>query len=191
MTVGTYANRVLMNVQRDPDFDFEEYSFGVECFPVPDLDYRLVISKRLAEKEKKTYYVISAKANENDMFPKPVPDFYSVSWEDELDSVPLVQAKWQLGDTGASLWETYEEASEMYRKIAYRMTQEKRDAEVRGFLRKVRKVSCRSCGGEADWPYSEEEEKHVMYSLDNGPMLAVRARPYALTDSGICRAHNE
>lgn len=190
MTVGTYANRVLMNVQRDPDFDFEEYSFGVECFPVPDLDYRLVISKRLAEKEKKTYYVISAKANENDMFPKPVPDFYSVSWEDELDSVPLVQAKWQLGDTGASLWETYEEAAEAYRKIAYRMTQEKRDAEVRGLLRKVRKVTCRSCGAEKDRPYDHESALYVAETED-GPMNAVKIRPYALTDSGICREHYE
>lgn len=181
MAVGIYANRVLMNVQKDPEFDLEEYSFGVSCYPIPDLDYRLVISKRLEEKEKKTYYVVSTKANENDMFPKPVPDFAAVSWEDELESRVVPSAKWQLGDTGASLWETYEEAAEMHRRIAYRMTQDKRDAEVRGLLRRTRKVSCRSCGAEAD----NTQNEHT------GVMMGVRVRPYALTDSGLCRAHHE
>lgn len=189
MAVSAYANRVLMNVKRDPEFDLEEYSFGAECFPIDGMDYRLVISKRFDEYAKKDYYVVSTKAHENDMFPKPVPDFMAVSWEDELDSIAFTSAEKQLGDTGASLWETYEEAAEAYCKIAYRMSQEKRDAEVRGSLKKVRKVSCRSCGAEKDRPYDHESALHVA-EIDGGPMFAVKVRPYALTDSGICREHN-
>ena len=188
MPVGVYTNRVLMNVKRDPEFDLEEYSFGVECFPVDGMDYRLVITKRYDQQAKKDYYVVSTKAHENDMFPKPVPDFMALSWEDELEGRMLVPAEKQLSDTGASLWETYEEAAEMHRKIAYRMSQEKRDAEVRGLLSGIRKVSCRTCGAEKDRPLDYETGEYV-YEIDGGPMFAVKVRPYALTDSGICSEH--
>lgn len=189
MAVSAYANRVLMNVKRDPEFDLEEYSFGAECFPIDGMDYRLVVAKRYDEYAKKDYYVVSTKAHENDMFPKPVPDFMAVSWEDELEGRMLTTAEKQLGDTGASLWETYEEAAEAYRKIAYRMGQEKRDAEVRGLLKGVRKVTCRSCGAEKERPYDPATAMYATGS-DDGSMYAIKVRPYALTDSGICSEHN-
>ncbi len=180
-------NRVRMNVLKDPEFDLEEYEFGVSCFDIiPTLDYRLTIVKRQDHK-KNTYYVVSTKALTEDIFPKAVPYSYIEDVEDEFDG-PAPKAEFMLADTGAYLYEDYEDAAEVYRRTAYRMTREIQMSKVRKTKSKIRHITCRNCGVEREWPIDETDGTRIPSFL-GGPMTGVTIRPYMETDTGVCSEH--
>lgn len=181
-------NRVRMNPERDLEFDLEEYEFGIPCFEVQEpIEYRLVIGKRIPVEKDKTYYVVSVKASAGDMFPKAVPYSYVEEIEDEFDE-PAPKAELLLADSGAYLYENYEDAAEVYRRTAYRMTREIQMAKVRKTKSKIRLIECRTCGTEKEWPFDEAVGRRVPYVV-GGSMTGVTVRPYMETDSGICEEH--
>ncbi len=181
-------NRVRMNVLKDPDFDLEEYEFGIPAFDVlTGLDYRLVIVKRAGHDQNKVYYVVSTRALVADMFPKAVPYSYVEEIEDEFDE-PAPIDKLMLADSGAYLYENYDDAAEVYRRTAYRMTREIQMAKIRKTASKIRHITCRTCGAEQEWPIDPHDNSRVP-SFVGGPMTGVTIPPHMETDSGICQEH--
>lgn len=181
-------NRVRMNPMADKEFDLEEYEFGIPCFEVQEpIEYRLTIGKRTTADKDKTYYVVSVKASANDIFPKAVPYSYVEEIEDEFDG-PAPKAELLLADSGAYLYENYEDASEVYRRTAYRMTRELQMSKVRRSKSKIRMIECRTCRTEKEWPFDPEVGRRVPYVV-GASMTGVTVRPYMETDSGVCSEH--
>lgn len=181
-------NRVRMNVLKDPEFDLEEYEFGVSAFDIyPGLEYRLAIVKRANHDKSKVYYVVSTKALVADMFPKAVPYSYVEEIEDEFDE-PAPKADLMLADSGAYLYENYDDAAEVYRRTAYRMTRDIQMSKIRRAKSQVRHITCRTCGIEQEWPIDPDDNSRVP-TFVGGPMSGVTIRPHMETDSGICSEH--
>jgi len=177
---------VRMNVVRDLEFDNEEYAFGTPCYPnLPtrgsDCEYRLVITKR--ESSGEVYYNVATKLSEGDLFPSPVPDFMAMGvGTDE----PLGGA-FYLGETGSSVFRTYDEAVEVYNKIVKRMTNDINETFFGLNNLPTRQMMCKECFEVYDWTLADDGRRDP-YAPGIGA-LETKVKPWAPFDECLCLTH--
>lgn len=165
----------------EQSFNTEEYEFGTPCYPnIPTgFEYRLTISRHKSMSSR-IFFVVVARGSAGDVVPIPVPDYMAV------DATNF--SSYTLGDTGASLFETYEEAAEHHRLISKKLISEIKliyNHRTAAAVELDRMFMCRSCVRTSPW--AKDSDGSQIPEPANG-MVNARVKPWAYYDEADCEA---
>lgn len=177
MSTTTLPVKLYASPLYEKSFNTEEYEFGTPCYPnIPiDSEYRLTISRHMSMAGQ-IYFVVVARGSAGDIVPIPVPDYMAA---DATSFSPYT-----LGDTGASLFQTYEEAAEHHRLISKKLISEVRLIyRHRAATELVRMFMCRSCTRITPWATDSDGNK-LPEPADG--MVNARVKPWSYYDEADC-----
>ena len=182
MSMTTPAIRLYASPFYDQSFNTEEYEFGTPCYPnIPtQFEYRLTIShhKSMAGQ---IFFVVVARGSAGDIVPIPIPDYMA------MDATHF--SPYTLGFTGASLFETYEEAAEHYRLISKKMLSEIKlvfNHRTAAAVDLDREFMCRSCVKTSPWAIGPDGDRVPIPATG---MVNARVKPWAYYDEADCYEH--